>query len=101
MKYKVFAILTALLLFASAFSASAATVTVSFDAGANGIDVSGTVPEATHGGDDLLLIVKNAAGEGILAARTKSVDSASGVTDAFDKQLLSKSFFYGFAFSNT
>lgn len=89
MKLKIFAILTALLLFISVLPVAAATVTVSFDAGANGIDVTGTVPEATKGGDDLLLLVENEEGEGILSAVTKSEYKDGEVEYTFDKQLMS------------
>lgn len=89
MKLKIFAILTALLLCASALPVAAATVEVSFDAGANGIDVTGTVPEATKGGDDLLLLVEDEEGKGILSAVTKSEYSDGEVVYTFDKQLMS------------
>ena len=89
MKLKIFAILTALFLCASVLPVAAATVKVSFDAGANGIDVTGTVPEATKGGDDLLLLVENEEGEGVLSAVTKSEYKDGAVVYTFDKQLMS------------
>jgi len=89
MKLKIFAILTALFLCASVLPVAAATVKVSFDAGANGIDVTGTVPEATKGGDDLLLLVEDEEGKGILSAVTKSEYKDGEVVYTFDKQIMS------------
>lgn len=88
MKNKVLMILMALLL-TSFMSVSAATITVKFDAGANGIDVSGDIPEATRGGDNILLLLQNEAGDGITASNTNSVYHDGSVSYAFDKLLMS------------
>lgn len=88
MKRKILTVLMALLLI-SCMSVSAATVKVEFDAGANGIDVSGTIPEATQGGSDLMLVIKDSDGNYITAASTASVYSGGSVSYSFDKILMS------------
>ncbi len=88
MKRKILTVLMALLLI-SCMSVSAATVKVEFDAGANGIDVSGTIPEATQGGSDLMLVIKDSDGNYITAASTATVYSGGSVSYSFDKILMS------------
>lgn len=88
MKRKILAVLTALLL-VSCMSVSAATIKIEFDAGANGIDVSGTIPETTQGGSDLMLVIKDSDGNYITAASAVSVYSDGNVSYSFDKILMS------------